>query len=125
REFGCSALGALRTRRKHSIRFRCEPGIRAGAGDEFDDLAIDIRIVQRLVAALTKKNRDGYAPNALAGDAPVRPGSDHVGGAIFAPGWIPFHFLDFLQSTATQCAAVQRSFHGDEPLLSGAEDDRI
>ena len=46
--------------------------------------------------------------------------------ALFAPCRIPFHFLDLFQRPAAQSAAARHGrFHGDEPLLGGAEDDRI
>ena len=112
-------------RGQNRIGFGRVPGIGAAAGKEFDHFAIDRRIVQRLAATLAEKYGDRHAPNTLPGDAPIGAGSDHVVHALFAPGRIPFHFLDFIQRPGTQGPARHRRFHGDEPLFGGSKDNRI
>src|SRR6185503_16178194 len=74
--------------------------------------------------------RDGHAPDALAADAPVGAGGDHVGDAFFAPGGIPDDLVYFLDGELTESCfgsvgALHRSFKRDEPLLCGAEDDWV
>ena len=60
-------------------------------------LLVDRWIVERFVALLAQKDRDGHAPDALARDAPVGPGGDHVGDALLAPCRIPDHLLDLIE----------------------------
>src|SRR5947208_1590523 len=61
------------------------------------------------------------APVALARHAPVRPRGDHVGDPLPPPRWDPAHAVDLRERPAAQVAAL----HADEPLLRGAEDDRV
>ena len=87
-------------------------------------------VVQGLAAGFTQEHRDWHAPNALARDAPVRAGLNHVGEPFFAPRRIPFHFFDSFERARAQrvffrLTARHRRFHRDEPLLGGPEDHRI
>src|ERR1019366_10766848 len=84
-EPGASAVRALRACRKNRVGLGCKPGIGAGAGEKFDDLAIRSVVVERLAAALAQKNCDGDAPNALPRDAPVGARRDHVRQPLFTP----------------------------------------
>ena len=101
------------------------PGVGAFFFEEVDDALVDGLVVEGFAAFVAEEDGDGDAPDALAGDAPVGAGGDHVGDALFAPGGVPFHFLDVLQRAAAQGSTLQGRFHGDEPLVSGAEDNRI
>ena len=68
------------------------PGVGAFFFEEVDDAVVDGVVVERFVALLAEEDSDGDAPDALAGDAPVRARGDHVGDALLAPGWIPVTF---------------------------------
>ncbi len=99
---------------------------------QIDEAAVDRGIVERLVALFAKEDRDGHAPDALARDAPVGPGGDHVGDALLAPGRVPGDALDFVEGALAEggVRAVfpgreHGGFHADEPLLGGAEDQRM
>ncbi len=72
----------------------------------------------------------GTPPDALAGDAPVRAGGDHVGDALLAPGGVPLDLFDLVEGALTEggLGAVRGDhgrFHADEPLLGGADDDGV
>ena len=124
-EFCSATTGTLGPGRNESISCRGVPSIGSGAREELHDGIIDFRIVQRFAAAFTEKDGDGHTPDALSRDAPVRTGGNHVGDAFFAPCRVPLHLLDLFQSKAAKSAAFHGSLHRDEPLLGGAEDDRI
>src|ERR1700754_971779 len=74
----------------------------------------------RLVGVLVDEQRDGYAPRALARDAPVGTAIDHAGDTLFAPARDPAHRLDRGERGMTQAGLL----HADEPLRRGAEDHR-
>ncbi len=129
-ELGAAAVRTLNPGRKNRIGFRSEPCVGARASEQFDDPAIDLAIIQRLAAGFAQKDSDGHAPHALPRNAPIRPGGDHVRKSFLAPAGIPFHALDFFQSSVTQrvfarSPAGHRSFHRDEPLLRRAKNHRI
>ena len=86
-----------------------------------DDAVEDLAIGDRLAAALAIEDDDRHAPDALARDAPVGAAGDHVGDALLAPGGHPLHLLDGFERALAEIVAV----HADEPLLGGAEDDRV
>ena len=76
---------------------------------------------EKLTAALAGEGDDGNPPGSLAGDAPVRPVLDHAIDPVMAPVGNPFHPVDLGQSFPAEIVLL----HGDEPLLRGAEDDRV
>src|ERR1700730_3144514 len=78
------------------------PGVRAFLVKAVDDGFVDCRIVERGVAALAEEDGDRDAPDALAGDAPVGAGGDHVGDALFAPRRVPYDLLDLVEGTLTE-----------------------
>ena len=86
-----------------------------------NDAVEDFLVGERLAAGFTIENSDGYAPNALARDAPIGTRGDHVGHALFAPGGKPFDLLDSFERVRTEVFAI----HADEPLFGGAEDNGI
>jgi hypothetical protein len=92
--------------------------------------AVQRGVEDRLVAAFAQENGDGHAPDALAADAPVGAGGDHVGDAFLAPAWIPDDLVDLLDAELPKggfgaVLALDRRLQADEPLLGGAEDDRL
>ena len=106
------------------------PGFGAFALEEVDDFAVERGVDDGLVAAFAHEDGDGHAPDALAADAPVGAGGDHVGDAFFAPGGIPDDLVDFFDGElAVGCfravGALHRRFERDEPLFGGAEDDGV
>ena len=105
----CQASTPSRSKRSTILRF--ESGVDDG-----------------LVAAFAQEDGDGHAPDALAADAPVGAGGDHVGDAFFAPGRVPDDLVDFFDGELAEggfgtVGALHWSFKADEPLLGGAEDD--
>ncbi len=83
-----------------------------------------------LAALVAEEDGDGDAPDALAGDAPVGAGGDHVGDALFAPGGVPDDLLDLVEGALAEGGVGafgrdHRGFHADEPLLGGADDDGV
>src|SRR5262245_42377916 len=64
---------------------------------------------------------DGHTPDALARDAPVGAGGDHVVDTLLAPGGQPFHLADRFERTLAKVVAL----HPDEPLFGRAEDGRV
>ena len=102
------------------------PGVCALVFEELDDCLIDGFVVEGLAAFVAEEDGDGDAPDALAGDAPVGTGGDHVGDALFTPGGIPDDLLDLVEcALAEGCLQAfgggHWSFHADEPLLGGAK----
>ena len=110
--------------------FVAVPGVGAFFFEEIDDGLVDGLVVEGLVALVAEEDGDGDAPDALAGDAPVGAGGDHVGDALFAPGGVPDDLLDLVEGALAEggCGAFggdHGGFHADEPLLGGADDDGV
>src|ERR1700722_8207869 len=78
------------------------PGVGALFFEEFDDALVDDLVVEGFAAFVAEEDGDGNAPDALAGDAPVRAGRDHVGDALFAPGGIPDDLLDLVEGALAE-----------------------
>src|SRR6202050_4352741 len=74
----------------------------------------------QLAAHLVDEERNGYAPGALAGNAPVRAILQHAGDALLAPRGSPGHLLNVAQRVRAQPLRI----HADEPLRGCAEDER-
>ena len=103
--FAAAAVARTCAGGNERVGFGRVPGVGAGRGKQLHDLPVHRGIEQRLAALLAQEHGDGNAPDALAGDAPVGAGRDHVRDAVFAPGRVPFHFLDFVERTRAQRAA--------------------
>src|SRR5579862_4265407 len=115
---------AARTRepRRHELRRRTgEPGVRALALEDVGDVVTECLARDRLAALFTVDGDHRHAPVALARDAPVGPGRDHVADPLPSPGGDPAHALDLGERALAEVAAL----HADEPLLGRAEDDRV
>src|ERR1035437_6176520 len=98
--------------------------------EQLHDLAIECRIEDGLLAAFAQEDGNGHAPDALAADAPVGARGYHVGDALLAPGRVPDDLVDLLNGLLAKsglCAvgARDRSLQSNEPLLGGAENDRM
>ena len=78
------------------------PGVGAFFVEEVDDAFVDGVVVEGLVALVAEEDGDGDAPDALAGDAPVGTGGDHVGDALFAPGGVPDDLLDLVEGALAE-----------------------
>src|ERR1700741_466432 len=103
------------------------PGVGALLFKPLHHIAERAKIFETFAAGIAIKNDDGHAPETLTRNAPVRALFDHFVHAVFAPGGKPFHLMDFLERFLAKSflVAVGGLVHLDEPLLSGAEDDRI
>src|SRR5437588_13104178 len=89
------AAHALGSGRQNVFSILCVPGVRAFTCEEIDYGVMRFFGLQQLAAAFAKENGDGYSPDALARDAPIWTGGDHVANALFTPGRDPLYFLDF------------------------------
>ena len=78
------------------------PGVGAFFFEEVDDALVDGFVVEGLAALVAEEDGDGDTPDALAGDAPVGAGGDHVGDALFAPGWVPDDLLDLVEGALAE-----------------------
>ncbi len=106
------------------------PGVGAFFFEEVDDALIDGFVVERGVALLAEEDGDGDAPDALAGDAPVGTGGDHVGDAVLTPGGVPGDGGDLFEGTLAEggggsIGVLHGGFHANEPLLGSADDDWV
>ena len=72
-----------------------------------------------LAAVLAVEGRYRNAPCALAADAPVGAVADHVRDAVLSPVGNPFNLVNALKRLVAEFR------DGDEPLVGGAEDDRL
>ncbi len=131
-EVGAAAVGAGGAGGQQGSGAVLVPGVGAFAMEEIDEAFVDLRVVQGLVAGVAEEDGDGDAPDALAADAPVGACGDHVGDALFAPGWIPGDALDLVERALAEggfagllAAGEDGGLHADEPLLGGAEDERL
>jgi hypothetical protein len=77
---------------------------------------------QKRAALGAVQDRDGNTPGALARDAPVGPVGDHAVDPLLAPGGNPLHLLADRGERALPQPAL---LHRDEPLVGGAEEDRV
>src|SRR5216683_2858531 len=124
------AAGALRSPGQECGCVVDVPGVGAFFFEEIDDALVDGLVVERGMALLAEEDRDGYAPDALAGDAPVGARGDHVGDSLLAPGGVPDDLGDLVEGALTEgglgaLLVEHRRFHADEPLLGGADDDGV
>jgi len=110
-------------RRGRMCRTRRRPGVGAAAGKSHD-FAMMARSSAACRSSRKEKQR-WHAPDALARDAPVGAGLNHVGETFLTPRRIHFTFLI---RPRCPCAAVSsfpfprhRRFHRDEPLLGSGK----
>ena len=116
-----AAFRAAGSRRHQILRLPLEPDIGAVLPDQPDDVVEDLLGHQLALALLAVEHRDRNAPEALAGDAPVGAVLDHPVDPVPSPGGDPGHVVDGRQGLLPEVVFL----HGDEPLLGGAEDDRL
>ena len=116
-----AALRAGESRGQEVLRLARPPGVGAVRLEQVGHAARDLRREQRGRAALAVEGGDGHAPEPLARDAPVGAGRDHVADALLAPGRVPADLGDGVERALAEAADVE----ADEPLLGGAEDDRV
>ncbi len=120
-EVAAAALGAGVPSGSSSAAVRSIPDVGGVLAEEVDDAVENGAIGQRLAAGVAIEDDDGHAPDALARDAPIGAGGDHVGDALFAPGGDPADLLDGVERALAEIVVL----HADEPLLGGAEDGRV
>src|SRR5579875_79242 len=90
-------------------------------GELTDDTVENLAVGKWFAALIAVEDHDGDAPDALARDAPIGPGGDHVGDALFAPFGEPLHRFDGVERALAEMIAL----HADEPLLGGAKDGGV
>ena len=78
------------------------PGVGGLFDEEVDDEFVDGGVFEGLAAFAAEEDGDGDSPDALAGDAPVGAGGDHVGDAFLAPGWVPGDAVDFVEGALAE-----------------------
>src|SRR5207249_11005005 len=81
----CGATGTLCPRGEQFFRRVLVPGVGAFLFKPFDDIAQSFEIFEARATTFTIKNDDRHAPEALAGDAPIRALLNHFAHAGFAP----------------------------------------
>ena len=103
-----------------------EPGVGALGAEELDHGVEGVVVHDGLAAVLAGEGRDGHAPVALAGDAPVRAPLDHRADALDGVAGVELDLRELLERPLAQARpAAQRLVHRDEPLARGAEDDGL
>src|ERR1043166_2376851 len=100
------------------------PGVGAFFFEPLDDVAERLVILELFAAAIAEENDDGHAPEARAGNAPIRPLLDHFVDAVLAPRRNPLHVVNFVERFLPQrfWAVGWHGIHPNEPLLGSAED---
>src|SRR6266540_709628 len=97
------------------------PRVRSLRAKDLCDPSEELRRVNHLVAFVAVEDRDWNAPQSLARDGPVGTILDHPRDTLLAPCRVPLRFVNLFE----RATAKIRLVHRDEPLLRGAEDDRI
>ena len=121
-ELRAAADPALRRARQVLGRLAHEPCVGALAVEQVDHRVERLLRRDGRAALRALEHGDGHAPRALARDAPVGTVGHHGADAVLGPGGDPFHaMLDGLERVLAQAVLV----HGHEPLVGGAEDDRL
>src|SRR5205823_9666013 len=123
-ELAAAALRARLARREKLAGRMLVPGVGPFLAEEVRHPLEELRGGDRLAALLAIENGDRHAPQPLARDAPVGAVLHHAADAFLAPGGVPLHFLDLFECVRAQCSVIG-GVHRDEPLLGGAEDDRV
>ncbi len=93
------AHGCLRARARPGVRV---PGVGGLPAEELDDAAVDLSDLSGWWQRVAEEDGDGHAPDALAGDAPVGAGGDHVRDAFLAPGRVPGDRLDLVEGALAE-----------------------
>ena len=98
-----------------------KPDVRRVGGEKFMNLVNGLPCDIDLSAILAVKDRNGHAPGALTGEAPVGTMLDHGVDPGFSPGGNPLDRIDFSKALLPQPLFI----HGDEPLGGGPENDGL
>ena len=101
-EFFAAAGGAGGAFGQEGCCFVGVPGVGAFVFEEVDDALVDGFVVERGRGIFAEEDGDGDAPDALAGDAPVGAGGDHVGDAVLAPRRVPDDLLDLVEGALAE-----------------------
>ena len=121
-ELGAPAHLALGAAGQILARSLSEPGIGALGVEQLDDRIEGFGRGHGVAALGALEHGNRHAPAALARDAPVGTVGHHGTDAVLGPSGNPLHFrVDGAQGVLAQGVLV----HGDEPLVRGAEDDRL
>ena len=125
-----TAMRALGAGRQQLFDRRGVPGLDAFALNQVDDLFVELGRKNRLLTSLAHEDRNWHAPDALAADAPVGPGRNHVRDALLTPRGIPRHLGNLINRLLTEGLLLARfgldlRVKIDEPLLGRAEDHRL
>ena len=99
-----------------------EPGVGTLLVEELDHGVERVVVHDLLAAVLAGIARDGHAPVALTGDAPVRALLNHGADAVHRAGRVELHVVAHL---VHGLLAKTGLVHGDEPLVGGAEEHRL
>ena len=92
------------------------PNVGAVLGNQGLDVAEGGFVEQHLAGLAVIKDRNGHAPGALAGDAPVAPLAHHRFDPVAAAGGQPLHLCNGCEGLAAE------ALHRGKPLLGGPED---
>ena len=92
------------------------PRVGTLGADNLGDVLDRLLIHERFLRVLVVEARDGHAPGALAGDAPVVAAGDHRAHSLSARGGDKLNLIQLRERLFPE------PFHGREPLLGGAED---
>jgi hypothetical protein len=117
-KFGAAAVGAGVAGAEEFLGGAFVPDVGGVFAEQVDDVIEFGTVGDVLFAGLAGEGDDGDAPGALAGDAPIGAGGDHVADALFAPGGPPLDLFNGFEGALAEIVAL----HADEPLFGGAED---
>mmetsp|Transcript_28166 Transcript_28166/g.90025 ORF Transcript_28166/g.90025 Transcript_28166/m.90025 type:complete len:735 (+) Transcript_28166:1188-3392(+) len=112
------SLGLVRLGQELS-RVHGEPGVRAVLANDLLNVLDGVLGQERLASLLVVENRDGHAPGALTGDAPLGTAVNEGRDAVLAHAGDPLHLLDLGESLLLE------GVHAGEPLVRRAEDGRL
>ena len=103
------------------VRFFLKPNVTSTVIKKIRYMVHDFAIGQRFFTAIAVKDRDWNTPTALSADAPIGPVLNHIVDAFASPVRNPLDIIDVVERFLPQLVG----FHGDEPLLSGTENNRF
>ncbi len=119
---GLAALRAGEARGQEVLDRLLVPRVGASRARDLGGAAHDARLEQRCLARLAVDRGDAHAPGALARQAPVGAQAHRLADAVLGRGRLPAHrAVD--QGEGAVAMAVVVDDH--EPLVGGAEDDRL
>src|SRR4051794_15116186 len=79
------AFGACVLRWNEFFRRAFEPDVGRMLREQIHCVVQNLAFGEWMAAGAAVEHHDGHTPNALAGDAPVRPRPHHVAHALFTP----------------------------------------